>query len=71
MEKVYQNGNIWSVNDLTDLYSFKCVNILTNEETNAILSWTFKDSLGGTKVTIHSKGKMDILTKITIFFKIW
>lgn len=37
--------------------------------TNATLSWTFKDTLGGTKVTIHSKGKMDILTKITTFFK--
>lgn len=39
MEKVYQNGNIWSVNDLADLYSFRCVNVMTGEETTAILSW--------------------------------
>jgi effector-binding domain-containing protein len=37
--------------------------------TTALLSWTFKDTIGGTKVTVHSKGKMDILTKITTFFK--
>lgn len=37
--------------------------------TTAVLSWTFKDTLGGTKVTVHSKGKMDIITKITTFFK--
>ena len=37
--------------------------------TTANISWTFKDTLGGTKVTIHTKGKMDIMTKITTFFK--
>jgi len=37
--------------------------------TSALLSWTFKDTTGGTKVTVYSKGKMDILTKITTFFK--
>ena len=37
--------------------------------TTATISWTFKDTLDGTKVTIHSKGKMDIITKITSFFK--
>jgi len=35
----------------------------------AVLSWTFKDTVGGTKVTLHSKGKMDLLTKISTFFK--
>ena len=35
----------------------------------ATLSWTFKDTIGGTKVTIHSQGKMDIMTKIKTFFK--
>lgn len=29
---------------------------------------TFKDTVGGTKVTIHNKGKMDVFTKITTFF---
>ena len=37
--------------------------------TTATISWTFKDTVGGTKVTVHSKGKMDIMTKITTFFK--
>ena len=37
--------------------------------TTAIISWKFKDTIGGTKVTVHSKGKMDIMTKITSFFK--
>jgi effector-binding domain-containing protein len=35
----------------------------------AIVSWTFKDTVGGTKVTVYSKGKMDLMTKITSFFK--
>ena len=26
--------------------------------------WTFKDTIGGTKVIIHSKGELDIVTKI-------
>jgi hypothetical protein len=34
----------------------------------AVVSWTFKDTIGGTKVTLHSKGQMDIFTKITTFF---
>ena len=37
--------------------------------TTATISWTFKDTVGGTKVIIHSKGKMGIMTKITSFFK--
>ena len=37
--------------------------------TTATISWKFKDTIGGTKVTIHSKGKMDIMTKISTFFK--
>ena len=39
------------------------------DKTTATLTWKFKDTIGGTKVTVHSKGKMDILTKITTFFK--
>ncbi len=35
----------------------------------ATLSWTFKDTVGGTKVTVNSKGKMDLMTKIISFFK--
>ena len=35
----------------------------------ASLSWTFKDTVGGTKVTVYSKGKMDLMTKITSFFR--
>ncbi|MGL2966019.1 GyrI-like domain-containing protein [Flavobacterium sp. XGLA_31] len=37
--------------------------------TSSSLYWTFKDTIGGTKVTVHSKGEMDIFTKITTFFK--
>ncbi|WP_333601110.1 SRPBCC family protein [Flavobacterium sp.] len=37
--------------------------------TTAVLNWTFKDTVGGTKVTLHSQGKMDIFTKISTFFK--
>lgn len=37
--------------------------------TTATLTWKFKDTIGGTKVTVHSKGKMDIITKIAAFFK--
>lgn len=34
----------------------------------ATISLKFKDTIGGTKVTVHSKGKMDIMTKIFTFF---
>lgn len=37
--------------------------------TTATLSWTFKDTVGGTKITVYSKGKMDLMTKIVTFFK--
>ena len=37
--------------------------------TTAEISWTFKDTVGGTKVTVHSKGKMDLIAKISSFFK--
>lgn len=37
--------------------------------TKVIISWTFKDTVGGTKVTIYSNGKMDLITKISTFFK--
>jgi effector-binding domain-containing protein len=37
--------------------------------TTSDIYWTFKDTIGGTKVTIHSKGKMSLLTKISSFFK--
>ncbi|MES2410807.1 MAG: SRPBCC family protein [Bacteroidota bacterium] len=37
--------------------------------TTATISWKFKDTIGGTKVTVHSKGKMDLITKISSFFK--
>ena len=56
MEKVYQYGNSWSVNDLTDLYSFKCVNILTNEETKAILSW--KKGIDCSELGISEEGRI-------------
>ena len=36
--------------------------------TKSDLIWTFKDTSGGTKVTVHTKGKMDVLTKIKTFF---
>ncbi len=35
----------------------------------ATITWTFKDTVGGTKVRVHSKGKMDLMTKISTFFK--
>lgn len=37
--------------------------------TTATISWKFKDTVGGTKVTVYSKGKMDLMTKISSFFK--
>lgn len=37
--------------------------------TTATISWKLKDTIGGTKITVFSKGKMDIMTKITTFFE--
>jgi effector-binding domain-containing protein len=36
--------------------------------TKSTIFWSFKDTVGGTKVTINIKGKMDVLTKIKTFF---
>lgn len=36
--------------------------------TEASIYWKFKDTVGGTKVTLYGKGKMDVLTKINTFF---
>lgn len=36
--------------------------------TSATFHWKFKDTVGGTKITIQCKGKMDLLTKINTFF---
>lgn len=40
--------------------------ITNGEESNVI--WKFKDTLGGTKVTLISKGKLDFKSKIIAFF---
>jgi hypothetical protein len=42
MNKVYfdKEKNQWFVNEPEDMYTFKSVNISTNEEINQILSWT-------------------------------
>jgi len=37
--------------------------------TTATISLKFKDTIGGTKIIIHSKGRMDLMTKITTFFE--
>lgn len=37
--------------------------------TSSTINWTFKDTVGGTKVKIHCKGKMDLITKVSVFFK--
>lgn len=37
--------------------------------TIATVSLSFKDTVGGTKVTVHSKGKMNLMTKISTFFE--
>lgn len=34
----------------------------------ATISWKFKDTIGGTKVTVYTKGRMDLMTKISSFF---
>lgn len=35
----------------------------------SFIYWTFKDTVGGTKVSIHCKGQMDLLSKVSAFFK--
>ena len=35
----------------------------------SVVTWVFKDTLGGTKVTVKSKGSVDFETKINSFFK--
>jgi len=37
--------------------------------TQATISWKLKDTVGGTKVTVYTDGKMDLFTKVSIFFK--
>lgn len=38
-------------------------------QTQATVYWTFKDTVGGTKVRIHCKGQMDLFTKVAMFFR--
>jgi len=47
MNKVYCNKeeNFWFVNEPEDFYTFKSVNIETNEEVSQILSWTRNQDL--------------------------
>ena len=40
-----------------------------SDNINAQLNWYFKDTLGGTKVTIVSSGSVDLKTKIKLFFQ--
>jgi len=42
---------------------------VTYNGSSAKVSWKFKDTVGGTKVTLYCKGQMDLMTKITSFFK--
>jgi hypothetical protein len=37
--------------------------------TKANLHWSFKDTIGGTKISIYCHGDMDVMTKIKVFFK--
>ncbi|MGC4039859.1 MAG: GyrI-like domain-containing protein [Flavobacterium sp.] len=37
--------------------------------TTATVSLKFRDTVGGTKITVYTKGKMDLMTKISTFFK--
>lgn len=37
--------------------------------TVATISLKFKDTIGGTKVTVYTKGKMDLMSKISSFFE--
>lgn len=62
----FGNGNIktYYVKENDSLYQKANFN-----SSIAAIFWTFKDTIGGTKVTIRSQGKLDVLTKIKIFFK--
>jgi hypothetical protein len=40
MEKVYADVNGWIVQELTDFYTFKSVDLETGEEKQEILSWS-------------------------------
>lgn len=42
--------------------------MVQNEESSTIF-WKFKDTVGGTKVTWRSKGKLDFKSKVLAFFK--
>ena len=41
MKKVFfdKEKKSWVLNELDDMYSFKYINIMTNEENNSILTW--------------------------------
>lgn len=37
--------------------------------TTAKINWSFKDTVGGVKISVHTKGTVNLYTKITSFFK--
>ena len=49
MKKVYfdKESKRWMLDDLDEMYSFKYIHIMTNEESNAVLTWH--------KVTDHAE----------------
>lgn len=61
MEKVYLDAesNKWIVKDLSDFYSFKCLNTHENKEVSRILTWT-KDNIREEEIKIEYNIKTDV-----------
>ena len=60
------DGSLKTTSETKNL-SIEQEEIFKGEKSN--VSWQFKDTLGGTKITIKSKGKLDFKSKIISFFK--
>ena len=59
-----------TIYQITSIKSAASIGVSKNSDNvKAQLNWYFKDTLGGTKVTIVSSGSVDLKTKIKLFFQ--
>lgn len=64
------NNAIGTIQTLYTKKNDSIVQKMEFNETSSNVYWSFKDTVGGTKVTWKSVGKMDFMSKINSFFKI-
>jgi len=64
------NKNLGSIQTMRTKGNDSIVQKMEYNETSSDVYWSFKDTVGGTKVTWKSVGKMDFMLKVSSFFNL-